>query len=126
MLVGGAVRDGPLGDAVELRGALGRRFAILTDDEDVHLAAELPSGGQRLGGGVFDRLVVVLSEKKRGHVREPPLRSSVLTQARRPSRPSRRTCGLGALLSSPPSAAARRRRRNRRVSSPRSASSSPS
>ena len=67
VLVRRAVGEQHLVDAVELGGGIGRAFAVLAGDEDVHVAAERLGGGQRLVGGVLERLVVVLGEQERGH-----------------------------------------------------------
>ena len=71
VLVERAVREQHLVHAVELGGGVGHRFAILAGDQHVHVAAQRLGGGQRLGGRVLERLVVVLGEQKRGHPSTP-------------------------------------------------------
>ena len=44
-----------------------RRRGALAGDQHMHSAAERLGGGQRLVGGVLERLVVVLGDEKRGH-----------------------------------------------------------
>ena len=43
------------------------------DDEDMHRAADLLSGGERLGGRVLECLVVVFGDEEDGHLRLLPL-----------------------------------------------------
>jgi hypothetical protein len=68
VLVGGAVGEQDLLDAVELGGGLGDRPAPLAGDQHMHVGTERLRRGQRLVGGVLERLVVVLGQEERGHV----------------------------------------------------------
>src|SRR3954469_18757598 len=70
MLIRRGVGDQNLLHAVELGGGVGGCFAILTGDEDVHVAAHRLGGGQRLQGRVLDSLVVVFGGEERAH--SPP------------------------------------------------------
>ena len=67
VLVGGRIRQQDLLDAVELGRGLGGRPAIMTGDQNVDVGAERLGGGQRLCGRIFQRLIVVLGEKKCRH-----------------------------------------------------------
>src|SRR5437868_5672597 len=71
MLVRAGVREQHFLDAVELGGGVGRGLGVLAGDENVHVAAKLLGGGERLAGGILQRLVVVLGQKKRGHPSTP-------------------------------------------------------
>ena len=66
VLVGRRIGEQHLLDAVELGGGIGHRLR-LAGDQHVHVAAQRLGGGQRLVGGILERLVVVLGEEKRGH-----------------------------------------------------------
>src|SRR5437879_2046529 len=67
MFVERAVGEQHLLDAVELGGRVGHSLRVFAGDEDVHVAAERLCGGQRLVGGILERLVVVFGEQQRGH-----------------------------------------------------------
>ena len=73
VLVAGAVGEQYLGHAVELGGGLGHRPAVLAGDQHVYRLPQRLGGGQRLGGRVFEGLVVVLGEEERGHVDVPTI-----------------------------------------------------
>ena len=76
VLVGRRIGEQHFLDAVELGSRVGDRLAVMTGDQDMHVGADLLGGGQRLGGRILERLVVVLGEEKTG-IRSPPLRFSV-------------------------------------------------
>ncbi|EGE60965.1 hypothetical protein RHECNPAF_13300157 [Rhizobium etli CNPAF512] len=60
-----------VGDACELGSGIGSRLGALAGDQHVHVAANLGSGRQCLGGLVGKGCVVVVSQKKNGHGRYP-------------------------------------------------------
>ena len=75
VLVRSRVRQQHFLDAVELGGGIGRRLALMASDQDMHVGAERLGGGQRFGGRILERFVVVFGEKQRRHFRSPPPRS---------------------------------------------------
>ena len=71
VLVEGGVGEQHLLDAVELGGGIRHRLAVLAGDQHMHVAAERLGRGERLGGRVLERLVIVLGDEKRGHLEHP-------------------------------------------------------
>src|SRR3546814_6515769 len=62
------VGDQHLFHAVELGGGFGNGVEALACNENMHFRAELGCGGDGLGGGVVELLVVVLCNYQRGHL----------------------------------------------------------
>ena len=82
-----------LGDAGKLGGCIGGSLGALAGDQHMHIAADLGSRRQRLGGLVGKACIVVVSQKKNGHGYNLPvpelkarrLRSSACRRVRRPT-----------------------------------------
>ncbi len=101
VLVSGRVREQDLGHAVELRRGLGDRLAVMTGDQNVHLGAERLGRGQRLGGRVLERVIVVLGEQKRRHQTAPAsLSFSTSSATLLTLTPALRTGGSAVLITS--------------------------
>ena len=71
VLVGRVVGEEHLRDAVELRRRFGDGARALARHQHMHGLAERLGGGERLVGGVLERLVVVLGDEKRRHQMTP-------------------------------------------------------
>jgi hypothetical protein len=85
VLVGGPFGDQHFLHALQFRGCLRRGLGAraATCDQHMHVAAELGGRCQRLVGHVLQGFVVVFGNQQRRHIREPRLRSSAWTRARR-------------------------------------------
>ena len=92
--VGRRVGQQHLLDAVEFRRRLRDGFAVLTGDQNMHVGADRLGRGQRLVGGVLERSVVVLGEKKGGHYF---LRAPSVTLRYERSEPRRATAAKSAI-----------------------------
>jgi hypothetical protein len=68
VLVGSAIGEQDLADAIELGGGFGDRATPLAGNQHMHVGAERLRRGQRLVSGVLEGLVVVLGQEERGHI----------------------------------------------------------
>ena len=66
-----AVGQQHLGDAIELGRRFGDRARTLARHQHMHVGAERFGGGERLVGGILERLVVVLGDEECCHDRTP-------------------------------------------------------
>src|SRR5690242_4370075 len=75
------IREQDFAHALELCRGIGDGLAALSRHEHMHVGAELLGSRERLRGGIAQRSVIVLGEKKRRHHKTPASFFSLATSS---------------------------------------------